>query len=47
MIGKYYEKLDLEGAAEFLMGETMRRWVNVEQNAIDDITFIIIFLAHY
>jgi len=43
-VGKYYEMNDLEGAAEALLAETVNRWANLSQNAVDDITFIIIFL---
>ena len=47
MIGEFYEKQDLEGAGEFLMSETHRRWMEIEPNAIDDITFIIVFFAQF
>lgn len=47
LVGKYYEKMELEGAAEELMAETTRRWVDQDQRVIDDITFIIVFFSYF
>lgn len=39
----FYDKRDAEGAATFLMKESVERWQR-DQGMIDDITIIVIFL---
>ena len=41
----FYEKNDAEGAANLLMKESVERWQK-DQGMIDDITIIVIFMAH-
>lgn len=38
----YYLNNDIQGAAEFLVKESSKRWIR-EESVIDDITIIIIF----
>ena len=40
----FYEKRNAEGAAEALVRESYLRWKNEEEDIIDDITCVIIFL---
>lgn len=39
----YYLKDDIVGCCEYLYEESKRRWLDEEQDAIDDITMIIVF----
>jgi hypothetical protein len=40
----YFEKRNAEGAAEALVRESYLRWKHEEDDIIDDITCVIIFL---
>ena len=42
IVKEYYLKNDIQGAAEFLVKESSKRWIK-EESVIDDITIIIIF----
>lgn len=43
IVKDYYLKNDIQGAAEFLVKESSKRWIK-EESVIDDITIIIVFL---
>lgn len=40
----FYEKDDIVGACEFLYSESKRRWLIEDEDNIDDITIIVVFL---
>ena len=42
-VGEYYKKNDIVGCCEFLYKESCRRWLNEEEDNIDDITIIVVF----
>ena len=39
----YYEKNDIVGCCEFLYKESSKKWLEEEEDTIDDITFILVF----
>ena len=43
IVGKYYVKDDIVGCCEYLYQESCRRWINEEEDTIDDITIILVF----
>ena len=43
IVKDYYLKNDIQGAGNYLYKEASKRWI-VEQDVVDDITIIIIFL---
>ena len=44
IIKEYYEKNDIVGCCEYLYKESTRKWLKEEEDAIDDITIILVFL---
>ena len=42
-VGEYYKKNDIVGCCEFLYKESCKRWLDEEEDTIDDITIIIVF----
>ena len=42
-VGNYYKKNDIVGCCEFLYKESCRRWIDEEEDTIDDITIIVVF----
>ena len=44
IIKDYYDKNDIVGCCEYLYKESTRRWIQEEEDIIDDITMILIFL---
>ena len=43
IVGEYYKKNDIVGCCEYLYKESCRRWLNEEEDTIDDITIILVF----
>ena len=44
IIKDYYDKNDIVGCCEYLYKESTRRWIQEEEDTIDDITMILVFL---
>ena len=44
IVKDYYDKNDIVGCCEYLYKESTRRWIQEEEDTIDDITMILIFL---
>ena len=42
-VAEFYKKNDIVGCCEFLYKESCRRWINEEEDTIDDITIIVVF----
>ena len=42
-VGQYYKNNDIVGCCEFLYKESCRRWLDEEEDTIDDITIIVVF----
>lgn len=40
----YMDGTDAEGASEYIIKEAVKRWKDAEQDLIDDVTCVIIFL---
>ena len=47
IVKDYYEKNDIVGCCEFLYKESCRKWLKEEEDVIDDITIIMVFLEDY
>ena len=47
IIKDYYEKNDIVGCCEYLYKESCRKWLKEEEDVIDDITIIMVFLEDY
>ena len=43
IVKDYYLKNDIVGCCEYLYKESCRRWIQEEEDTIDDITIIIVF----
>ena len=43
IIKDYYDKNDIVGCCEYLYKESTRRWIQEEEDTIDDITMILVF----
>ena len=43
IVKEFYEKDDIQGATNYLYKEASKRWI-IEQDVVDDITIILIFL---
>ena len=43
IVSGYYEKNDIVGCSEFLYKESYRKWINEEEDIVDDITIILVF----
>ena len=43
IVGEYYQKNDIVGCCEYLYKESCRKWLNEEEDTIDDITIILVF----
>ena len=46
IIKDYYEKNDIVGCCEYLYKESCRLWIKEEEDVIDDITMIMVFLEN-
>ena len=46
-VREFYEKNDIVGCCEFLYKESCRKWLDEEEDAIDDITIILVFFEDY
>jgi serine/threonine protein phosphatase PrpC len=44
IVKKYYEKNDVVGCCEYLYKESYRKWIVEEEDTVDDITIILVFL---
>ena len=44
IIKDYYDKNDIVGCCEYLYKESTRIWIQEEEDTIDDITMILVFL---
>lgn len=45
MVGSFYEKeKDIVECCEYLYGEAYKKWIKEEEDAVDDITLIVVFL---
>ena len=42
-VGEFYKNNDIVGCCEFLYKESCRRWLDEEEDTIDDITIIVVF----
>jgi len=42
-VGEFYKKNDIVGCCEFLYKESYRRWIDEEEDTVDDITIIVVF----
>ena len=42
-VGEFYKKNDIVGCCEFLYKESCKRWIDEEEDTIDDITIIVVF----
>ena len=42
-VGEFYTKNDIVGCCEFLYTESCKRWLDEEEDTIDDITIIVVF----
>jgi len=43
LVGEFYKKNDIVGCCEFLYKESYRRWIDEEEDTVDDITIIVVF----
>lgn len=43
LVGDFYKKNDIVGCCEFLYKESYRRWIDEEEDTVDDITIIVVF----
>ena len=43
IVKSYYEKNDIVGCCEFLYKESYRKWIQEEEDTVDDITIILVF----
>ena len=46
-VREFYEKNDIVGCCEFLYKESCRKWIDEEEDTIDDITIILVFFEDY
>lgn len=44
LVGRHYEKNNIEKASDELMRLAYQKWTSEDDSVIDDITFIIIFI---
>lgn len=44
MISPFYEINNLEGSCDYMMDESYSKWIEDDDEVIDDISFITIFL---
>ena len=44
IVKKYYEKNDVVGCCEYLYKESYRKWIAEEEDTVDEITIILVFL---
>ena len=43
IVGEYYKKNDIVGCCEYLYKESCKKWLDEEEDTIDDITIILVF----
>ena len=46
-VREFYERNDIVGCCEFLYKESCRKWLDEEEDTIDDITIILVFFEDY